>query len=101
MLNNGQIYFKNLAVHKILIHERVKKRTKQILTHLGEVELLCEMLRKSHHAKVTKKIPLSVTKWLNTLKQFVGNLSMNCLNVFDHFTGLVSKGLTMKNLDCA
>ena len=44
---------------KILIHERVKKRTKQILTHLGEVELLYEMLRKSHHAKVTKKIQSS------------------------------------------
>ena len=31
--------------------------------------------------------PLSAnfTKWSNTLKQFVGNLSTNCLSVFDHF----------------
>ena len=31
------------------------------------------------------------TKWLNTLKQFV--LPTNCLSVFDHFVGLVLKGL--------
>ena len=39
--------------------------------------------------------PLSVnpTKWLNTLKQFVGNLSTNFLSVFDHFMGLALKGL--------
>ena len=43
--------------------------------------------------------PLSAnpTKWSNTLKQFVGNLSTNCLNVFDHFVKLVLKGLTLVN----
>ena len=34
------------------------------------------------------------TKWSNTLKQFVGNLPMNCLRVFDHFVILALKGLT-------
>ena len=39
--------------------------------------------------------PLSteLTKWPNTLKQFVGNLPTNCLSVFGHFMGLVLKGL--------
>ena len=39
--------------------------------------------------------PLSAnpTKWSNTLKQFVGNLSINCLSVLDHFVGLALKGL--------
>ena len=39
--------------------------------------------------------PLSanITKWSNTLKQFVGILPTNCLSVFDHFLGLVLKGL--------
>ena len=32
-------------------------------------------------------------KWSNTLKEFVGNLPKNCLSVFDHFVGLVLKGL--------
>ena len=34
--------------------------------------------------------PLSAspTKWSNTFKQFVGNLPMNCLSVFDHFVEL-------------
>ena len=34
-------------------------------------------------------------KWSNTLKQFVENLSTNCLSVFDHFVGLALKGLTL------
>ena len=41
--------------------------------------------------------PLSVnlTKWSNTLKQFVGKLATNCLNVFDRFVILALKTLTM------
>ena len=35
----------------------------------------------------------SPTKWSSTLKQFVGKLPTNCLSVFDHFMGLVRKGL--------
>ena len=39
--------------------------------------------------------PLSanLTKWSNTLKQFVSKLAPNCLNVFDHFAKLALKGL--------
>ena len=33
------------------------------------------------------------TKWSDTLKQFIGQLTTNGLNVFDHFVGLVLKGL--------
>ena len=33
------------------------------------------------------------TNWSNTTKQFVGNLPMNCLSVFDHLVGLALKGL--------
>ena len=32
-------------------------------------------------------LTLDITKWLNTLKQFVGNLSPHCLSVVDHFVG--------------
>ena len=39
---------------------------------------------------------LNFTKWSNTLKQFVGNLSTNCLSVFDHFVGLTFKGLRLE-----
>ena len=39
--------------------------------------------------------PLSaiLTKWSNTLKQFIGNLPTNCLSVFGHFMGLALKVL--------
>ena len=36
----------------------------------------------------------NITKWSNTLKQFVGKLLTNCLSVFDHFVGLALKGLS-------
>ena len=43
--------------------------------------------------------PLSTnpTKWSNTLKQFVGNLTTNCLSVFDHFVKLALRGLKEKS----
>ena len=37
---------------------------------------------------------ITLTKWSNTLKQFVGNLPTNRLSVFDHFLILAFKGLT-------
>ena len=46
--------------------------------------------------------PLSAnpTKWLKTLKQFIGNLPMNCLSVFGYFVKLALKGLiTMLHLN--
>ena len=41
--------------------------------------------------------PLSanLTKWANTLKQFVGNLPTKCLSVFDYFVKLALKGLSL------
>ena len=44
--------------------------------------------------------PLSAKhiKWSNTLRQFVGILPRNCLSVFDHFSGLVLKGLSEPHL---
>ena len=43
----------------------------------------------------TEVNPLSAnfTKWSNTLKQFIGKLTTNCLSVFDHFVGLALKEL--------
>ena len=45
--------------------------------------------------KLSELNPLSanLTKWSNTLKQFVGKLPTNYLSVFDHFVGLALKGL--------
>ena len=38
----------------------------------------------------------NLTKWLNTLKQFAGNLTTNCLSVFEHFVKLTLKGLNWR-----
>ena len=39
-------------------------------------------------------ININPINWSDTLKQFVSKLLTNCLSVFDHFVGLVLKGLT-------
>ena len=54
----------------------------------------------SHCTKMKFSInPLTAnpTKWLNTLKQFVGN--SNCLSVFDHFVKLALEGLFRKIME--
>ena len=45
--------------------------------------------------------PLSTnpTKWLKTLKQFVGNLPTNCLSVFDHFGRLALEDLKLNTFN--
>ena len=56
------------------------------------------------HNKQINPLSANITKWSNTLKQFVGKLPMNCLSVFDHFVGLALKGLSLlyqKNLEKA
>ena len=47
-----------------------------------------------NNQNVFNAICANFTKWSNTLKQFVEKLPTNCLSVFDHFVGLVLKGLT-------
>ena len=46
-----------------------------------------------YHFLVFNALSTNITKWSNTLKQFVGKLTTNCLSVFDHFVGLALKGL--------
>ena len=45
------------------------------------------------YVKPLNPFSANFTKWSNTLKQFVGNLSTNCLSVFDHIMELALKGL--------
>ena len=40
--------------------------------------------RKPHGDCFFNPLRANPTKWSNTLKQFVGNLPKNCLNVFGH-----------------
>ena len=46
--------------------------------------------------KLINPLSANSTKWSKTLKQFMGHLSTNCLSIFDHFAGLVLKGLTQE-----
>ena len=47
---------------------------------------------------VVNPLTANFTKWSNALKQFVGNLPMNCLSVFGHFVGLAFRGLKSTEL---
>ena len=48
-----------------------------------------------------KPLSANLIKWSNTLKQFVGNLPTNFLNVFDRYMGLGLKGLSSLNINTA
>ena len=50
------------------------------------------MCKKTILSVLTLQAPIS-QKLPHTLKQFVGKLPTNCLSVFDHFVGLMYKGL--------
>ena len=43
--------------------------------------------------KLFNPLSANLTKCLNTLKQIVSRFLTNCLSAFDHFVGLVPKGL--------
>ena len=77
---------------------------------LNEIDIFREVTDKYHKVFPGKKIatkcwpsiiinPLSanLTKWPNTLKQFIGKLPRNCLSVFHHFVKLALKGLRNPN----
>ena len=53
-----------------------------------------KQIRQTRIWQIISPLSANSTKWLNTLKQFVGNLPTNCLSVFDHFVKLALKGLT-------
>ena len=65
------------------------RRTKNLVGYAAKVLSVCD------HFRTLCFNPLSAnpTKWSNTLKQFICNLSTNCFSVFDHFAGLALKGL--------
>ena len=52
---------------------------------------------RSKYSKHLNPLSAKLTKWPNTLKQFVGNLPTNCLSVFGHFVGLALKELIKIN----
>ena len=53
----------------------------------------CQILNCVSFALILNPLMANITKWSNTLKQFVGKLATNCLSVLDHFVGLALKEL--------
>ena len=45
------------------------------------------------NVKGSNRLSTNIIKWSNTVKQFVGKLSINYLGVSDHFVGLALKRL--------
>ena len=69
-----------------LILQELSKLTDLAVTFDGFVaQLTCNNSINPLNAKVTK--------WSNTLKQFISKLPTNFLSVFEHFVGLAFKGL--------
>ena len=75
-----------------------QKKKKKIYMHNKEKGLLKNVFGFVNHfmknVKGSNRLSTNIIKWSNTLKQFVGKLSTNCLGVSDHFVGLVLKRLS-------
>ena len=74
--------------------------TKVKKSSIADVWLGSKYVSVSRTLHLTFVNPLSAnpTKWSNTLKHFAGNLTMNCLSVFDHFVKFLLKGLKKYSL---
>ena len=105
-LINSYVFFKNTAkniLSSVAFATCLKRDTEKwhamfhTFANLFLVDQGCNISVSSKAAKNVNDTlnPLSakITKWSNTLKQFVGKLPTNCLSVFDHFVGLALKGL--------
>ena len=62
--------------------------------------VFCKRMLNRRIVFIVNPLSANITKWSNTLKQFVGKLPMNCLSVFNHFVGLAFKGLKHGNCSC-
>ena len=75
----------------VMFHEVVIKIKIQNLRRNRE----SNSFRKTFKQFDFKLLSANFTKWPNTLKQFVGNFSTNCLSVFGQLVGLALKGLKL------
>ena len=58
------------------------------------IKNLCNLSKeKTQYYFILNSLSAKLTKWPNTLKQFVGKLPANFLSMFGHFVGLAQKGL--------
>ena len=68
-------------------------RTRRISNRTSGKTFFLKIIRISRVCVALDSLSANSTKWLNTLKQFVGNLPTNSLSVFDHYVKLTRKGL--------
>ena len=87
-------YLKKIFGKTKWIKSKVNSQQRKLFVTFS-VHLTSKQLSKTIQCIYSWFNPLSAnfTKWSNTLKRFVGKLLTNCLSVFDHFVGLVLKGL--------
>ena len=78
-------------------HERYCFKVALIKAQIESLVIYCKNNSKKHNKYRRNLNPLSAKfiKWSNTLKQIVGKLPTICLSVFDHFSGLALKGLSL------
>ena len=88
---NIVIFTRHLAT-KLIIFIHAKHKINGILGYHFSL-FLCRLHK--NFFNLFNPLCANFTKWSNIFKQFVGKLLTNCLSVFDHFMGLVLKGLSL------
>ena len=85
--------FKALTLKQVFVKPFFEKLEYHCLVESTTIESALLLWKTSFSKASVNPLSKKLTKWPNTLKQFVGNLPTNCLNVFGHFIGLAIKGL--------
>ena len=102
-LNPGSLLEIQFHFHEIKVHSHeIKVHSQKSRFTLMKSRFTLRGIFTSGPSQTFNSMSANPTKWLNTLKQFVGKLPMNCLRVFDQFVKLALKGLiyTMLHSRC-
>ena len=85
--------FKALTLKQVFVKPFFEKLEYHCLVESTTIESALLLCKTSFSKASVNPLSEKLTKWPNTLKQFVGNLPTNCLSVFGHFLGLAPKGV--------
>ena len=85
--------FKALTLKQVFVKPFFEKLEYHCLVESTTIESALLLCKTSFSKASVNPLSEKLTKWPNTLKQFVGNLPTNCLSMFGNFVGLALKRL--------
>ena len=86
-----------MFLSKYVSNVAINTYNKDIFQVLFNTLQLFYLLTLNEKPMIINRLSANITKWSNTLKNFVGKLPRSCLSMFEHFVGLALKGLNIEH----